>query len=257
MLTLNFKKYGESGEPILILHGFLGSLDNWHSLATEWSKNGFTVYAIDLRNHGKSPHTQSHSITLMADDILHFTDQHDLRKINLLGHSMGGKVAMQFALQYPDKINKLIVVDIAPKAYQHGAHDAVFEAIFHVKLGQITSRKEAETAMLPYLGDFGTRQFILKSLDRTESGFQWKFNIDLLHREYEQAIAAISNHQSVDIPTMFVRGGQSLYVKEEDLPGIKQLFPQSDLVTISNAGHWVHADQPKEFTSCVLEFLHQ
>lgn len=255
MLQLNYKRYGGSGTPLIILHGFLGSLDNWHTLATALGEAGFVVYTLDQRNHGKSPHTHEHSLQLMADDIDNFCRQHHLDSVILLGHSMGGKVAMRFALDHPEKVTKLIVADIAPKAYKPGAHDEVFKAIFNVSLDQVKTRKEAEEQMSSWLGDFGTRQFILKSLERTESGFQWKFNIDTLFREYDQAIIAVKNPKPVNIPALFIRGALSLYVRDEDKPGILQLFPLAQFETIENAGHWLHADQPALFLNSILTFL--
>lgn len=257
MLQLNFKRYGEAGTPLLILHGFLGSLDNWHTLATALGEAGYLVYAIDQRNHGKSPHTHEHSLQLMADDVNDFCMQQHLNSVIVLGHSMGGKVAMRFALDHPEKVARLIVADIAPRAYKPGAHDAVFKAIFNVQLEKAATRKEAEEQMSAWLGDFGTRQFILKSLERTESGFQWKFNIEILYREYHQAILAVENNTPVNMPVLFIRGALSLYVRDEDKSQISQLFPQAQFETIENAGHWLHADQPELFLTCVLKFIQQ
>lgn len=255
MISLNYKQYGETGQPLIILHGFLGSLDNWHTLAGEWSKAGFKVYTLDQRNHGKSPHTMEHSLQLMSDDLLDFMEQQQIPEAIILGHSMGGKVAMQFALQHPAKTIKLIAADIAPRAYKPGGHDEVFKAIFNVDLKHIQTRKEAEEAMKPFLGDFGTRQFVLKSLERTENGFDWKFNIDTLFREYNQAIMAIEPHAPVQIPALFIRGGLSLYVQEKDHADILALFPQAKIETIPHAGHWLHADKPKEFFDAVSAFM--
>ncbi|MFA6259863.1 MAG: alpha/beta fold hydrolase [Bacteroidia bacterium] len=257
MLQLHFKRYGETGTPLLILHGFLGSLDNWHTLATALGEAGFVVFAIDQRNHGKSPHTREHSLQLMADDVKDFCQQQQLNSVILLGHSMGGKVAMRFALDHPEKVARLIVADIAPRAYKPGAHDEVFKAIFNVQLDKIATRKEAEEQMKAWLGDFGTRQFILKSLERTESGFKWKFNIETLYREYNQAILAVENDTPVNVPALFIRGALSLYVREEDKSGIIQLFPQAQFETIENAGHWLHADQPALFLAKILGFVKQ
>ena len=254
-LELNYKKYGDSGPSIIILHGFLGSLDNWHTIAAEWGSMGYTVYTVDQRNHGKSPHSTMHSIELMASDLFHFIKVHQILKPIILGHSMGGKVAMQITLNHPLLVEKLIVVDIAPRAYKPGAHDAVFKAIFAVDLALITNRKEAEAAMMPYLGDFGTRQFILKSLERTPNGFEWKFNIQTLYDEYDEAIKGISSAKQSFVPTLFIKGSQSLYIQDTDIHEIKELFPNSIISEISNAGHWVHADQPKLLTELVKKFL--
>ena len=254
-LDLNYKKYGETGSSIIILHGFLGSLDNWHTIASDWSSKGNTVYSVDQRNHGKSPHSTKHSIELMASDLFHFIKVNQIQKPIVIGHSMGGKVAMQLALNHPLLLEKLIVIDIAPRAYNHGAHDDVFRAIFSVELNTISNRKQAEEAMLPYLGDFGTRQFILKNLERTTNGFAWKFNIQTLHQEYDEAIKSIESVKHSDLPTMFIKGSQSLYIQEFDMLNIQELFPKATLIEIANAGHWVHADQPKALTNIVMKFI--
>lgn len=255
MLNLHHKQYGSHGSPLIILHGFLGSLDNWHTLAQAFANAGFMVFAIDLRNHGKSPHTHEHSLELMADDVYHFMQQHQLKECSIIGHSMGGKVAMQLAIHHPETIHKLVIADIAPRAYSHGAHDAVFEAIFSINPEKIQSRNEAESLMSAHLGDFGTRQFILKNLERTENGFRWKFNIQTLHREYHQAIQAVNSRHPVQIPALFIRGGQSLYIRETDFAEILNLFPKARFETIEHAGHWIHADQPKQFYESVVSFL--
>jgi pimeloyl-ACP methyl ester carboxylesterase len=255
MLSLHFRKYGDTGPSLIILHGFLGSLDNWHTLATQWSQNGLTVYSLDLRNHGKSPHTKDHSIDLMADDLFHFIREHQLDQVILLGHSMGGKVAMQCAIDHTELIKLLIVSDIAPRAYSRGAHDAVFQAIFHVALENIQNRKQAEEAMTPFLGDFGTRQFILKSLEREGDSFRWKFNIQTLYDTYDEAIRQISSDHPVLIPTHFIRGDQSLYIRDEDRKEILALFPNATLTTIKSAGHWIHADQPQAFFEEILHTI--
>jgi len=256
MLHLNYKKYG-TGKPLIILHGFLGSLDNWHTLATEWGKSGIGVYTVDLRNHGRSPHTEEHSIKLMSDDIFDFLEQQNLDKINLLGHSMGGKVAMHFALNHPEKVDKLIIADIAPGAYKH-SHDDVFSAIFNVDITKIRSRKEAEEMMIKYLPDFGTRQFILKNLERSDEGnYDWKFNIKTLFREYDETIKAVSSGHIFSNDVLFLKGGSSTYIRERDTPEILKLFPNASIEIIENAGHWLHADKPKEFSEKVIHFLNE
>lgn len=255
MLELNFKEYGEGDQNLIVLHGFLGSLDNWHTLATEWGNAGLHVYTLDLRNHGKSPHTEEHTIQYMVDDINDFMFQHHIDNAAVLGHSMGGKVAMLFALQFPTLCSKLIVADMAPKAYKPG-HDDVFDAIFQVSLDKITTRKEAEEAMKPYLGDFGTRQFILKGLERTEEGvYNWKFNLKTLFQDYNEIIKAIEIKTTYEKPTLFVKGEVSGYIQEADVPRIKELFPQATIQTVASAGHWIHADQPAAFYKVVLDFV--
>ncbi len=252
-MLLNFKEYG-SGEPLIILHGFLGSLDNWHTLATKFGAY-FRTFAIDQRNHGKSFHSESHSLQTMVDDLKEFIQYHNLKNVNLLGHSMGGKVVMEFALQNPDLANKIIVADIAPRKYKAG-HDDVFAALHAVDLSKIETRKQAEEAMIPYLPDFGVRQFVLKNLDRNENGdYKWKMNLRVLYRDYEEVTKEIEGGRSFENPVLFLKGSNSLYIKETDIPKISELFPYFKLETIENAGHWLHAEQPEKVYQLVINFL--
>jgi esterase len=254
MLSLNYKEYGTGTQHLIILHGFLGSLDNWHSLSTEWANAGLHVYAVDQRNHGRSPHTDEHTISLMADDLRDFMEEHELKDAVILGHSMGGKVAMQFALDHPELCTKLIVADMAPRQYKPG-HDDVFEAIFNVSLDKIETRKDAEEAMKPYLGDPGTRQFIMKSLERQQDGtYAWKFNLKTLYQDYAEITRPIETGKTYEKPALFLKGELSRYIKDEDLPEIRQLFPHSDVISVEGAGHWLHADNPKAFFEAVLHF---
>jgi esterase len=251
-IELNYKEYG-SGKPLLILHGFMGSLDNWHTLANQFAQK-YRVYTIDQRNHGKSPHSENHSIPLMVEDLKHFIETKNLEEVILLGHSMGGKVVMAFALEYPQLVSKLIVVDIAPRMYKRG-HDDVFEAIFSVDLATIQSRKEAELAMETFVADFGTRQFLLKNLDRKEDGsYAWKMNLKTLHRDYEEIVKPITSDVPYMGATLVIKGGNSRYISSLDESDFEQLFPAFQLETIPNAGHWVHAEQPKLFFETVSAF---
>jgi len=252
-MQLNFKKLG-SGDALIILHGFMGSLDNWQSLANEFAKS-FEVYLIDARNHGKSPHTATHSIAEMVEDLFVFMQQQHISKAHIIGHSMGGKVAMQFAVNYPNSVNKLIVADIAAKKYGRG-HDDVFEALYAIDLTKIQTRKQAEEAMLPHVSEFGTRQFLLKNLERLENGtYQWKMNLDVLHRDYEEITQEVKNNKPITIPVLFLKGELSRYIKHEDWEQIQSIFPKAELMEISKAGHWLHADNPKEFYEKVIAFL--
>ncbi len=252
-MQLHYKEYG-LGKPLIILHGFLGSLDNWHTLATRFGKS-FRVFAIDQRNHGKTQHSREHSTALMVADLLEFVKEHKLSNISIIGHSMGGKVAMQFALEYPEIVENLIVADIAPKQYERG-HENVFKSLFAVKLNQLTSRKDAEDAMLPFLPDFGTRQFLLKNLERHADGsFQWKINLPVLYDNYDDMSREIVYNKPFLGRTLFIKGEKSEYILKSDEAIIKTLFPNSSLVIISGAGHWVHAENPDEFYDTVLKFI--
>ncbi len=255
-MKLNFKKYGEGVTPLVIIHGFMGSLDNWHTLATKFADFG-PVITVDQRNHGKSPHTAQHTIPLMVADLKAFLTENKLTSIYLMGHSMGGKVAMQFALDFPDKVEKLVIVDIAPRKYLRG-HDDVFEAINAIDLNNIQSRKEAEMAMQSIMPDFGLRQFLLKNLERNETGaYQWKMNLPVLHYYYEEIIQEIGSNRKFLNPTLIIKGGKSKYISSKDEDDYLKLFPNYEMAIIPDAGHWVHAEQPELFFNKVEKFLYR
>ncbi len=252
-MQLNYKVAGE-GQPLIILHGFLGSLDNWQSLAKELSVN-YKVYIIDLRNHGKSEHADHHNYMLMENDLLEFMNEQNISSAHILGHSMGGKAAMFFAIQNPERVDKLIVVDIGPKYYpQH--HQTILSALTAVDLMEISSRQEVENQLMTQLNDVGIVQWLMKNLKR-ESGesFSWKFNLSGLTKEVENIGEALREDAYFSNPVLFIRGGKSPYILDEDLELITQVFPFAKLATIPKAGHWVHAEQPEEFLAVVLSFL--
>ncbi len=252
-MELNYKEIG-AGEPIIILHGLLGSLDNWQTIGRQLSEQ-YRVFLVDERNHGKSPHTATHSYPEMANDLLEFMNQRGLEKAHLLGHSMGGKVVMQFAVTYPDRVKSLIVADMGMKHYRRH-HDEIFDALYRIDLDAIERRSDAEEQMAILIEDFGMRQFLLKSLDRTAEGrYEWKFNLDVLNADYENIIKGIESDTVVDAPVLFIRGGNSGYVQDKDFPGFRRNFPQAQLVTIPGAGHWLHAEAPGEFLEALLKFL--
>ena len=254
-MLLNFKTYG-SGEPLIILHGLFGTLDNWQTLARQWSEF-YTVYCVDMRNHGRSPFAATHTYTDMVDDVAEFMAQNWIDRAHLLGHSMGGKAAMAFAAAHSDKINKLIIADIAPKAYE-GGHETVFEALFAVDLAQNPSRQAIESTLQQYLrDDNSTIQFLLKNLTRNaDTGLlEWKINIPVLHRYYTEIIGNIAIDTVIELPTLFIRGERSRYIQDEDWSHILDCFHDAHLKTIPNAGHWVHAENPTDFSVAVLYFL--
>jgi esterase len=252
-MQLHHKVLGE-GEPLLVLHGLFGTLDNWQTLAKTWSEQ-WQVYLIDQRNHGRSPQVHSISYPEMAQDLAEFMDQNRILKAHVLGHSMGGKVAMEFALNYPDLVDKLIVVDIAPKPYPPG-HDDIFRALFAIDMATLQNRQEAETILGQHIDDWGTRQFLLKNLSRLpEGGFEWKMNLPVIHRDYANILANLRFTYPFEGPCLFIRGAQSRYVLDEDFLTIQAHFPHAILQTVANAGHWVHADQPAALSTLVIDFL--
>jgi esterase len=258
-MDLNFKEFG-SGEPLVILHGLFGTLDNWQTIARQLSEN-FTVYIVDLPNHGRSPHTKGEfDYSEMSDAVAEFLTKNWIHETRLIGHSMGGKLAMQLALQQPDLIKKLAVIDIAPKKYS-GGHEAIFKALFALDLDKLSDRKEAEHFLIEKLPEesAGTIQFLLKNLSRRADheggGFEWKMNLDVLWANYPRILDKLEGDVPFRKSTLFVRGGNSNYIKDADFPIISQLFPNSTIQTIDNAGHWVHAEKPKELLETLKNFM--
>ncbi|MDX1478517.1 MAG: alpha/beta fold hydrolase [Saprospiraceae bacterium] len=251
-VPLHYKTYGQ-GDPVIILHGLFGMLDNWMSLGKDLAEH-HSVYLVDQRNHGKSPHTESHSYPDLAADLLHFCQQHWLHRTAVIGHSMGGKVAMQFALEHPDIVERLVVVDIAPVAYQ-ARHTQVIAAMRSLDL-QTESRQALTDQLMEQLGEASTVLFISKNLTRNkEGGFRWKMNLDTLVASYDGLSGAISSEHAYEGPTLFIRGEQSDYVTDADWQNIVSLFPNATLATVPGAGHWVHADQPEMVLKQIREFL--
>ena len=251
-MELNYKQYGQ-GSPIIILHGLFGTLDNWQSIARKLGEH-HTVFLIDQRNHGRSPHHDEFNYEVMAEDLREFMESQWVYEAVIVGHSMGGKTAMQFALNYGDMVEKLIVVDIGTQQYV-GGHQAIFEALFSLDLPNIKNRKEAENQLSTGIEDAGVRQFLLKNLSRNKAsgGFEWKMNLPVIHKHYERILEAIDSDYTYDGETLFIKGGKSDYLSEQDLPKLQKLFPQARLKTIPQAGHWVHAEAPKEVINEIRE----
>jgi len=254
-MSLSFRKYGE-GQPLIILHGLFGQSDNWNSLAKNFAEKNFAVYTIDLRNHGLSPHHDEWNYEVMADDIRIFIDEHNIQYPILLGHSMGGKVAMTFALNYGGILEKLIVADIAPVKYPAHHHE-VLHALNSVDFNQVTSRKDVEEILSKSISDFGTRQFLLKNIyweNSSENKMNWRFNLNVITEKYEEILKEVIEKSS-NVNTLFIRGEKSNYILDEHIDSITERFPNSKLITIPNAGHWVHAEQPKLFYEAVMSFV--
>ena len=254
-MLVNHKIYGaENTKPIYILHGIFGMLDNWHNIANHLS-NQFRVITFDARNHGKSFHNNDSSYVAMANDLKHLMEcMHDQEAI-IIGHSMGGKTALLFADMYPEMVKTLIAVDIAPKQY-HPGHLEYFRAFRELDFSQIHSRREAETAFLPFAPDMGVRQFLLKNLEADSiGGYKLKINLPAIENYYDEIIGAIDFKNAFTKSTHFILGEKSGYLKESDKPFIEQHFPTADYHTVSKAGHWVHADNPAEFLSIINQIL--
>ena len=254
-MQLNFKTFGE-GFPLIILHGLMGSLDNWQSIAKKLAEH-FKVYIIDQRNHGRSQHSTEMSYAILSADLLDFMHQQQIERAHLIGHSMGGKTVMQFALLHPEMVSKLVVVDITPAAIED-KHSAVFQALFKVDLATITDRRQAEEILRKGLdGDETTVQFLMKSLTRTDdgAGFTWRFNLPVLYQHYPEISAAIESSVPFMGHSLFIKGAKSGYITATTYEKVIDLFPNNELLEIADAGHWVHAEKPVEFTDGVLKFL--
>jgi pimeloyl-ACP methyl ester carboxylesterase len=255
-VQLAFQRTGTPGNPpIVILHGFLGMADNWRSHALRLGEQ-YDVWCLDLRNHGRSPHTPVFDYPSMAADVARLCQENDLRNLILVGHSMGGKVAMEYLRQHSDRVSRLIVADMSPRAYTPH-HEAVLAALQAVNLEQIANRAEAEAAMTRHLPDVTTVQFLLKSLARTPEGrFEWRFNLPVVARQYANIIAGIEPYPApLALPTLFIRGGNSHYVDEPGLELAHRMFSQLQVHTLPGVGHWVHAEAPEPFLQAVLQFI--
>jgi pimeloyl-ACP methyl ester carboxylesterase len=254
-MKLAFREYG-AGTPLIILHGLFGQSDNWNTLAKQFSEKGFHVFTLDLRNHGLSPHSKEWTYTFMAQDIKKFVDEHKLANIILMGHSMGGKVAMFFDKLFPNVASKIIICDIAAKEYP-AHHKEVLQALHAVDFTIVKTRKDAEFEMNKHISDFGTKQFLLKNIywkDEASKKMAWRFNLNVISKNYDVIREAVPSFKS-GIPTLIISGEKSNYVSEEDVEDFKNRFSESTFVTIKDAGHWVHAEKANEFFETVLSFV--
>jgi esterase len=252
-MQLHFREKG-GGEPLVMLHGLFGSSDNWMGVAPRLAEQ-FHVLAPDLRNHGRSPHSSEMNYPLMANDVAEFLDARGLSEVFLVGHSMGGKTAMQFALQHPQCVRKLIVVDMAPRTYKP-VHEPILAALLALDLSSFQTLKQIEDALAPSIPGLALRRFLLKNIGRNPDGtLFWKINLRGVADNYSRLNEPISAEKPFGKPTLFLRGGNSNHVTKADEPLIQQLFPQVEIQTIEGASHWVHADAPEEFVQRVTNFI--
>lgn len=256
-MTLFYRKIDGGPVPLLILHGVFGSSDNWLTIARSIAAAGFTVYLIDQRNHGRSPHEDKLDYPSMAADLREFITEMGLENPVLTGHSMGGKTVMEYATRWADEIRKLVVVDIAPKAYPVH-HTRLLEGLSAIPIDTLQSRQEADEVLAGFERSEGVRQFLLKNLYKKEDGtFGWRFNLPVLKRDMPLIGQAITSAHPISIPTLFIRGEKSDYIADEDWDEITRIFPEAALTTIPGAGHWVQAEQPALFLRAITEFLGQ
>ncbi|HEY1490484.1 MAG TPA: alpha/beta fold hydrolase [Verrucomicrobiae bacterium] len=252
-MQLHFKVFGQ-GRAVILLHGLFGSADNWHHIALRLAEQ-FQVFAMDQRNHGQSPHSDTMNYPLMAADVEKFFVARRIESATVVGHSMGGKTAMQFALQFPARVEKLVVADMAPRAYAP-AHEKIITALLALDLPKFQTRQQIEDVLAPQIPNLVLRRFLLKNLGRDSAGkFIWKINLRGLSGNYLHLRQPVSALAPFVKPALFIRGGKSNYINAGDEPLIRELFPQSEIKTIPEAAHWVHADQPEEFLRLVSEFL--
>lgn len=260
-MKLFCRKYG-NGPPLFILHGLYGSSDNWVTVAKSLSEK-YTVYLPDQRNHGQSPHSEEHTYDLMSEDLNELLQELNIRKLFLAGHSMGGKVAVHFAIKWPEKINSLVIIDVSPFRYSSPVnkffeeHKNILESVISIDLTEILSRASAEEVLIRKIDSEKTRGFILKNLQRTSNNsFEWKMNVKALYENLPKIIDGLprptfDTEPVTGFPVTFIKGENSDYLSDEEFDAIKILFPAAEMITVKNAGHWIHTERP----DAVIEIL--
>lgn len=240
-------------KPLFILHGLFGSSDNWQTLAKKFAEN-YVVYLVDQRNHGHSPHDDAFDYDLMADDFYALINDLGLSKINVIGHSMGGKTVINFAKNHSELLDKMIVVDISHKQYPMH-HEQILAGLNAIDLSSIRTRGSADKVLSEYVSELGVRQFLLKNLYWIEKGqLAWRINIPVLSKAIQNIIDAIE-FDVIAVNTLFVRGGRSNYILETDYSEIESKFTNSEIYSIEESGHWIHAEAPLEFYTKAIDFL--
>lgn len=243
------------GKPVLVLHGFLGMLDNWKTIGKQLADDGFQAHLIDQRNHGNSFHSDEFNYDLLAEDVYRYCTHYQLTNVTVIGHSMGGKTAMNLAMEHPGLVEKLVVVDIAPKTYPPH-HADVLAGLLSLDLENLQSRQEADDQLKKYIPDFGVRQFLLKNLYRETSGkFGLKCNLKVLSQAEHLIGETFPQDTKFEKPVLFLKGQNSSYIEENDRVAIEKYFPKASIFEIPNAGHWLHAENPKAFYEKLLSFL--
>lgn len=251
-MELAYKVFG-GGKPLIILHGIFGSSDNWVTVGKKLAES-FRVFIPDQRNHGDSFHSDDFNYDAMAEDLLAFIKQHHIEKPVIIGHSMGGKTAMRFAVDHPALFDKMVIVDIGPKAYP-APHQSLISVMTSLNTNSIGTRMEADEQLQKHIPDPRVRQFLLKNLKRTGNGYKWKINLSVIAKNIDRMGEGFQRNAYTDKPILFIRGGNSDYILDQDIISIASLFPNSNVITIPDAGHWVHADKPDEFIRAVEDFI--
>lgn len=269
-MNLFYREEGE-GFPLVIVHGLYGSSDNWLTVGKKLSAY-YKVYMVDQRNHGRSPKSDEHNFETLKNDLAEFFDRHKIEKAILMGHSMGGKTAMFFASDYPEKVEKLIVIDIAPKDYfllndesQFFLHKNILQAMLEINFKIMESRKDIENYLLARIDSSPIVQFLLKNVHRAKENhqFEWRLNVRALYDNLDEIISGVNERWFADrlpifnYPVLFIKGAQSNYILPEDIASIHRIYPEAEVVEIENAGHWLHAEQPRLFMEAVIDFLNK
>mgnify|MGYP000247334040 CR=1 FL=1 len=256
-MLLNYRQYSDQGEPLLILHGLFGSLANWGWHSKQLAED-FAVIGVDMRNHGESPHADELNYPVMAADVKALLEKLKLERCSIIGHSMGGKVAMQLALLEPQLINKLVVVDIAPVTYKSKAdgHLKVLEGMHALDLDALKSRAAAEEFLRDFIEDEATRKFVLTNIVRDDAGgYKWRLNLAAIELHYNELRKKPEGGSPFTGPTLFVRGDFSNYIQKKHEAEILEQFPNASVKSIMECGHWLHADKPKVFQKIAKDFL--
>lgn len=254
MNILHSKISGEKQDHLIIIHGLFGQLDNWNTLGKKYAEH-FTVHLVDLRNHGRSFHDADTSHEAMAEDLLNYLDHHHIEKADFIGHSLGGKVVMQFALDHPERTGKVIIADMAPKSYPPH-HQGIIKGLENVDFSQVENRSDVESFMTPYIPEESVRQFLLKNVYRKkDETYAFRFNLDALSSDYDSLVSNTLPDKTFEKPALFLAGEKSSYIQPEDEDIIKRYFPHSIIETVSGAGHWLHAENPSEFFEKTLNYL--
>ena len=266
-MKLFYRKIGEHKPVLIILHGLYGASDNWMSLAKTWSSD-YEIFLIDLRNHGQSPHSSIHSYEAMRDDILELMDDQKIEKAIILGHSMGGKVAMRLAMDNPERVNNLIVVDIAPRNYELNKdqnvarHQKILDGMLTLDLSLLKRREDISLLLNASISDEKTKQFIMKNLKRhKDQSFSWKLNVETINNEILNITKGFSKKDIIKnisgFPVLFIKAEDSNYINNEDTERILDIFPTAEIELVKNAGHWIHVEQPQIISSLVKGFLEE
>lgn len=264
-MELFYRKEGK-GSPMVVVHGLYGSSDNWINIGKRLAEK-HTVYMLDQRNHGRSPFANSHTFNDMRYDLAEFFEKHNIEKATVLGHSMGGKTAMWFAYDFPEKVEKLVIADIAPKDYlllkedsQFYLHQNILLAMQEIDFSKIKSRNDVDDFLAQKIDDVNIRQFLLKNVakDKINHIYKWRVNAGVLYDHLDEIVSGVNKNWLDDripitsYPVIFIRGMKSKYILTKDETMIKEIYPDSKIIDIPDAGHWLHAEQPELFMKAVM-----